>query len=140
MEKGYRYFGTDLTMLDTPDEAGLGAFVRIGKGPFIGREALAAAHAAEPDGPLRELRTLLIGDAEYLPVYGGEAVRHKGAVVGRLRSVAYGPTVERTIAFAYLPAGIAEGENLEVDVFDRRIGAVVAPDVLVDPAGLRMRG
>ena len=25
MEKGYRYFGTDLTMLDTPDEAGLGA-------------------------------------------------------------------------------------------------------------------
>jgi 4-methylaminobutanoate oxidase (formaldehyde-forming) len=89
---------------------------------------------------LRELRTLLIGDAEYLPVYGGEAVRHKGAVVGRLRSVAYGPTVERTIAYAYLPAGIAGGENLEVDVFDRRIGAVVATDVLVDPAGLRMRG
>ena len=29
MEKGYRYFGTDLTMLDTPDEAGLDAFVRL---------------------------------------------------------------------------------------------------------------
>ena len=45
MEKGYRYFGTDLTMLDTPFEAGLGAFVRLDKGPFIGREALVAAHA-----------------------------------------------------------------------------------------------
>ena len=140
MEKGYRYFGTDLTMLDTPDEAGLGAFVRLETGPFIGREALVAARAAQPDGPARRLRTLRVGDADYLPVYGGEAVRHEGAVIGRLRSVAYGPTVERTIAYAYLPAGIAEGENLEVDVFDRRISAVVAPDVLVDPAGLRMRG
>ncbi len=32
MEKGYRYYGTDLTMLDTPFEAGLGAFVRLDKG------------------------------------------------------------------------------------------------------------
>ena len=51
MEKGYRYFGTDLTMLDTPFEAGLGAFVRLENGPFIGREALVAARAAQPDGP-----------------------------------------------------------------------------------------
>ena len=43
MEKGYRYFGTDLTMLDTPFEAGLGAFVRLDKGPFIGRDALVTA-------------------------------------------------------------------------------------------------
>ena len=56
MEKGYRYFGTDLTMLDTPYEAGLGAFVRLDAGPFIGRDALVAAHAA---GPERRLRTLL---------------------------------------------------------------------------------
>ena len=30
MEKGYRYFGTDLTMLDTPFEAGLGFAVALG--------------------------------------------------------------------------------------------------------------
>ena len=140
MEKGYRYFGTDLTMLDTPDEAGLDAFVRLAAGPFIGREALVAARAARPEGPARRLRTVLLGDAEYLPIYGGEAVRHDGAVIGRLRSVAYGPTVERTIGYTYLPAAIREGQDLEVDVFDRRVSAVVAPDVLVDPAGLRMRG
>ena len=104
-------------------------------GPFIGREALVAARDAQPDGPSRRLRTLLIGDAAYLPVYGGEAVRRDGEVIGRLRSVAYGPTVERTIGYAYLPAGLAEGDRLEVDVFDRRAAAVVAPDVLVDPAG-----
>jgi len=140
MEKGYRYYGTDLTMLDTPFEAGLGAFVRLDKGPFIGREALSAARDAAPDGLSRRLRTVLVGGPGYQTVYGGEAVRRDGDVVGRLRSVAYGPTVERTIGYAYLPADLAEGDDLEVDVFDERVPATVARDVLVDPAGDRMRG
>lgn len=138
MEKGYRYFGTDLTMLDTPFEAGLGPFVRLAKGPFIGREALQSARDAEPDGPSRRLRTVLISGADYVPVYGGEAVRIGGDVVGRLRSAAYGFTVERTIAYAYLPSDTAEGETLEIDVFDARIPAALAADVLVDPTGQTM--
>jgi len=137
MEKGYRYYGTDLTMLDTPYEAGLGPFVRLDAGPFIGREALAEADAA---GSGRRLRTLTIGGKDYEPIYGGEAVRRDGEVVGRLRSVAYGPTIERTIGYAYLPASTPEGTTLEIDVFDRRVEGVVAPDVLVDPRGERMRG
>jgi 4-methylaminobutanoate oxidase (formaldehyde-forming) len=137
MEKGYRYYGTDLTMVDTPFEAGLGAFVRLGKGPFVGRDALVAAHASEPD---RRLRTLVIGGPAYEPIYGGEAVRLDGEVVGRLRSVAYGPMVERTIGYAYLPARLAEGTDLEIDVFDARVAAVIGADVLVDPSGDRMRG
>ena len=140
MEKGYRYFGTDLTMLDTPFEAGLGPFVRLENAPFIGRAALVAAHEAAPDGPARRLRTVLIGSLEHQPVYGGEAVRLDGEVVGRLRSVAYGPTVERTIGYVYLPSSVAEGAGLEIDVFDHRVPAAVAPDVLVDPRGQRMRG
>jgi glycine cleavage system aminomethyltransferase T len=137
MEKGYRYFGTDLTMLDTPFEAGLGAFVRLDAGPFIGRDALTEARARGSD---RRLRTLVIGGREYEAIYGGEAVRLRGDVIGRLRSVAYSPTIERTIGYAYLPASTPEGAALDVDVFDRRVAAVVAPDVLVDPAGEQMRG
>jgi 4-methylaminobutanoate oxidase (formaldehyde-forming) len=137
MEKGYRYYGTDLTMLDTPYEAGLGPFVRLEAEPFIGREALAAAHAAGTD---RRLRTLVIGGPDYEPIYAGEAVRLRGDVVGRLRSVAYGPTVERTLGYAYLPASTPEGTEFEVDVFDRRVPAIVGPDVTVDPHGERMRG
>ena len=137
MEKGYRYYGTDLTMQDTPFDAGMGAFVRLAKGPFIGRDALVEAHAAEP---ARRLRTLIIGAADYEPIYGGEAVRLDGDVVSRLRSVAYGPTIERTIGYAYLPASTPEGSAFEIDVFDRRVGAVVGPDVTVDPRGDRMRG
>jgi glycine cleavage system aminomethyltransferase T len=137
MEKGYRYFGTDLTMLDTPDEAGLGPFVRLDAGPFIGRDELRAARDRGSD---RRLRTLVIGGPEYEPIYGGEAVRLGSDVIGRLRSVAYGPTIEKTIGYAYLPASTPEGTALDVDVFDRRVGAVVAADVLVDPAGEHLRG
>ncbi len=137
MEKGYRYYGTDLTMLDTPVRGRSGLFVRLGKGPFIGRDALVAA---KPTGSDRRLRTLVIGGPDYEPVYGGEAVRLDGEVVGRLRSVAYGPTIERTIGYAYLPASTPKAPSLEVDVFDRRVSAVISPDVLVDPRGDRMRG
>jgi len=146
MEKGYRYFGTDLTMLETPFEAGLGAFVRLDVGSFIGREALLGARKSGgvqgrgQSRPARRLRTLAIGGPEYVPVYGGEAVRDQGEVVGRLRSVAYGPTVERTIGYVYLPETVGEGAPLEIDVFDTRVDAVVAPDALVDPLGERMRG
>jgi glycine cleavage system aminomethyltransferase T len=140
MEKGYRYFGTDLTMRETPFEAGLGTFVRLDKGPFIGREALRSARDASSDGPPTRLRTLVIGGSDYLPIYGGEAIRFDGRVIGRLRSVAFGPTVLRTIGFAYCPTGLQEGSALEVDVFAGRVLAVIAPDVLVDPRGDRMRG
>jgi glycine cleavage system aminomethyltransferase T len=139
MEKGYRYYGTDMTMLDTPFEAGLGAFVRLGKGPFNGRDALRRHGQTEPDGPARRLSTLLIGDAD-VPVYGGEAVRADGEVVGRLRSVAYGPALSRTIGYVYRGPDFAEGARLTVDVFDARVPAVLAPDVLWDPDGARMRG
>jgi glycine cleavage system aminomethyltransferase T len=138
MEKGYRYYGVDMTMLETPFEVGLGAFVRLDGDPFIGRNALRAAVAT--GRPERRLATILVGGSDYKPVYGGEAVRAEGEVIGRLRSVAYGPTVSRTIGYVSLPATLGADAALEVDVFDERVPATLAPDVVVDPAGDRMRG
>ena len=135
MEKGYRYYGTDLTLLDNPLEAGLAFCVRFDKGRFNGREALLSARTA---GIKRRLRTLLIGDEEYLAVYGGEAVHADGSVVGRLRSCSYGFTVRRNITYAYLPAELGPGTQVEVDVFGRRVPAEVTRDAVVgrpQPAG-----
>ena len=140
LEKGYRYYGAELTSRDTPFEAGLEAFVRLGKGDFIGREALVRQRDSSADGPARRLRTLTLGDASWQPIYGGEAVRIDGQVVGRLRSAAFGYTVGRTVGTAYLPADVASGTAVEVDVFAGRIGGEVAADVLHDPGGMRMRG
>jgi glycine cleavage system aminomethyltransferase T/glycine/D-amino acid oxidase-like deaminating enzyme len=140
LEKGYRYFGAELTPQETPFEAGLGAFVRLSKGDFVGHEALMARKAAEPDGPSRRLRTVVLGGSDWSPIYGGEAARLNGEVVGRLRSAAFGHTVGRTVGTVYLAATVEEGASIEVDVFADRIEGEVAADVLVDPTGSRMRG
>jgi len=137
LEKGYRYFGTDLTASDTPFESGLGFCVAFDKGEFNGRAALAAPGAATP---ARRLRTLTVGDEEYLTIYGGEAVRRGDAVVGRIRSCGYGHTVRRNIALASVPAELEEGDALTVDVFGQRVPAVVQCDSLYDPEGTRIRG
>ncbi len=136
LEKGYRYFGTDLTSSDTPYESGLGFCVALDKG-FIGRDALTEPGA---EHPARRLRTLTVGDEQYLTVYGGEAVRDDGLVVGRIRSCAYGYTVARNVALATLPAALAPGAELTVDVFGEAVPARLERDVLYDPDGERIRG
>ncbi|HEV8157229.1 MAG TPA: glycine cleavage T C-terminal barrel domain-containing protein, partial [Gaiellales bacterium] len=90
--------------------------------------------------PSRRIRTLLVGGEDYLPAYGGEAVLLNGATAGRVRSVAYGHTVGRTIAFAYLPADLADDARVEVEVLGRPVAAELAADVLVDPEHTRVRG
>jgi 4-methylaminobutanoate oxidase (formaldehyde-forming) len=140
LEKGFRYYGAELTTQDSPFEAGMGSFVRLGKGDFVGRDALKAGREAAPDGPSRRLRTVTIGGDTWAPIYGGEAVRIGGEVVGRLRSAAFGYTIGVTVGTVYLDASIAEGSPIEVDVFEGRLAGTVAADVLHDPTGARMRG
>jgi glycine cleavage system aminomethyltransferase T/glycine/D-amino acid oxidase-like deaminating enzyme len=137
LEKGYRYFGTDLTASDTPYESGLGFCVALQKGEFNGREALSRPDAQEP---ARRLRTVTVGEDEYLTIYGGEAVRRDGSVVGRIRSCGYGYTVKRNVALATLPAALEQGTELTVDVFGDSVPARIERDVLYDPDGERIRG
>ena len=136
LEKGYRYYSMDVTMLENPYEAGLGFCVRPGKGEFVGREALAKI---KEKGLTQKLCTLTIGDEDYLTIYGGEAVLSGDKVVGRLRSAGYGFTVKKNIAYAYLPLSLcAPGTALHVEVFGQHVAAQVAPDVLHDPKGERV--
>ena len=62
-----------------------------------------------------------------------------GEVVGRVRSAAYGFTVRRNVALAKLPAELAEGAEVQVDVLGELVPAVVAADVLYDPGNERVR-
>ena len=119
IEKGYRYFGTDLTASDTPFDSGLGFAVAKDKWLSLDRE------------PPTRLRTLLVGGEEYLTLYGGEAVHRDGEIVGRVRSAAYGFTVRRNVALAKLRSGLAEGSEVEVDVMGDLVRAVVAPTDLL---------
>jgi 4-methylaminobutanoate oxidase (formaldehyde-forming) len=133
LEKGYRVWGADITPDDTPFEAGLGFAVKLDK-EFLGREALEAG--AEPE---RRLCCLVLDDAHAVAL-GSEPVRAGGEPVGRVTSGGYGYTVERSIAYAYLPGGsAAPGERVEVQIFGDWVGAEVAAEPLFDPAGVRIR-
>jgi 4-methylaminobutanoate oxidase (formaldehyde-forming) len=68
-------------------------------------------------------------------------VRVDGELVGRVTSGGYGYTVERSIAYAYVPAAYAQPEQkVEVEIFGEWVGGEVAPEPLFDPAGERLRG
>ena len=134
-EKGYRYWGSDVTPDETPYEAGLGFCVRMDKdGGFLGRDALVGR--AEPD---RRLACVTLSDLRQL-VLGNEPVRVRGVTVGRVTSGGSGHTVGASIAFAYLPAQAAVvGTAVEVLVFGEWVPGVVAADPLHDPEGSRIR-
>jgi 4-methylaminobutanoate oxidase (formaldehyde-forming) len=135
LEKGYRVWGADITPEDTPYEAGLGFVVKLDKGGFVGREALLAGQ--EPD---RKLACLVL-DQPRAVALGSEPVRVDRDLVGRVTSGGYGYTVERSIAYAYIPARDAEpGRKVEVEIFGEWVGGEVAPEPLFDPAGERLRG
>jgi 4-methylaminobutanoate oxidase (formaldehyde-forming) len=128
MEKGYRYYGTDLTLLDNPFEAGLGFCVQLDKREFNGRDALVAVRDA---GIKRRLRTLVVGGDEYLPIYGGEAVHSADGVVGRVRSCAYGFTARKNLAYSYLPVEVGLGARVQVEVFGSLVPASVTSDAVI---------
>jgi 4-methylaminobutanoate oxidase (formaldehyde-forming) len=138
LEKGYRAWSSDITPETTPEAAGLGFAVRLEKAtPFLGRDALLAEQAA--GGPAERLRCIVLDDPRAVCL-GGEPVRIAGATAGRVTSGGYGHRVERSIAYAYLPAqGSGPGSAVEVDVFGELIGGSVADEPLYDPENARIR-
>jgi glycine cleavage system aminomethyltransferase T/glycine/D-amino acid oxidase-like deaminating enzyme len=135
LEKGYRVWGLDVTPEDTPFEAGVGFAVKLDKGEFIGRDAL--LEATEPE---RRLACLVLDDPRAVAL-GSEPVRVGGELLGRVTSGGYGYTVERSIAYAYLPTSAAEpGSAVEVEIFGDWVAGTVAEEPLFDPKGERIRG
>jgi 4-methylaminobutanoate oxidase (formaldehyde-forming) len=137
LEKGYRAFGADLTAEDTPDEAGLGFAVRLGKASgFVGREAL---REKRDRGLTRKLACLIVEDPLSVAL-GGEPVRVDGSVAGRVTTGGYGYAVQRSIAYAYLPVDLARpGVVGDVRISARWIPVTVTAEPLYDPLGDRLR-
>jgi 4-methylaminobutanoate oxidase (formaldehyde-forming) len=136
LEKGYRVWGTDITPDETPFEGGVGFCVKYDKPVgFVGEDAILTARE---DGPRSRLRCLTLADPRSIAL-GNEPVRVGGEVVGRVTSGGYGYTVERSIAYAYLPPEHEPGTAVEVEVFGRWVEGEVASEPLFDPKGERVR-
>ncbi|HEY8808231.1 MAG TPA: glycine cleavage system aminomethyltransferase GcvT [Candidatus Limnocylindria bacterium] len=119
LEARFSLYGNDIDETTNPIEAGLGWTTKLDK-PFVGRDAIAAA---KEQGPKRRI----VG----LEVTGGVArhgylVTKGGSVVGQVTSGTFGPTVQKNIALAYVPAELAKiGTDVDVRIRDRDIPAKV---------------
>jgi glycine cleavage system aminomethyltransferase T/glycine/D-amino acid oxidase-like deaminating enzyme len=136
LEKGYRSWGSDMTTEHDPYEAGIGFAVRKQKGDFVGSRAIAGL---SDDTVGRRLSCLTIDDGRSV-VLGQEPVFVDGRPVGYVTSAAFGHTVGRPIAYAWLPASATVGTSVEIEYFGVRVGATVTAEPLVDPEMARLRG
>jgi 4-methylaminobutanoate oxidase (formaldehyde-forming) len=137
LEKGYRYYTTDVTQLETPFEAGLGFCVHFDKGDFIGKEALSEK---KQKGFATKLCTLILDGEDFTQIYGGEAIYHGGNVITRVRSGGYGYTVKKNILLSYLPVELSKpGSRVHVELIEGIRVAEVTPSVLYDPKGEKLR-
>ncbi|MDH6582999.1 glycine cleavage system aminomethyltransferase T/glycine/D-amino acid oxidase-like deaminating enzyme [Streptomyces sp. SAI-133] len=136
LEKGYRSFGTDMTYEHDPYEAGVSFAVKADKDDFVGKAALERRRA----DVRRRLTCLTIEDPRAV-VMGKEPVYDGRRAVGYVTSAAFGYTIGKGIAYAWLPAVLAvPGTSLHIGYFDQRVAAVVAEEPLFDPAMSRLRG
>ena len=136
LEKGYRLWGNELHTEYNPYEAGIGFAVRMRKGDFIGRDALREARA---NGLTRKLccMTLDLPDAV---VMGKEPILVDDRILGYVTSADYGYSIDRGIAYGYLPVEHAKpGVAVEIEYFGERYPATVSEEPLWDPKMERLK-
>ena len=136
LEKGYRYWGGDISPDYTPLESGMGFALALDKGDFIGREALLKQ---KQESIKQKLYCLTLADPTAIAI-GKEPIRAGDRVVGWVTSGGYGYTVGESIVYGYLPIECAAvGTQLDVEILGERIKAVVEREPLYDPKGERIK-
>ena len=120
LEMGYPLYGSDMDRTVDPISAGLGWVVPKAKTGYIGAEPVAAIRES---GPAEKLVGLRVEGA--IPRHGC-SVLHEGAVVGKVASGTFSPTLETGIATAYVPASLAvPGTRLDVEIRKKTVSAIV---------------
>jgi 4-methylaminobutanoate oxidase (formaldehyde-forming) len=131
-EKGYLYWGSDITAQETPLAAGLGFAVSKQK-DFLGRKKMLEQEIK------KKLVTIILENPKAV-VLGNEPVRVNGKIAGRVTSGSYGAYTRASIAFAYLPVeSSVVGTATEILVFGNWIAGKIVQGPVYDPKGLRVR-
>ncbi len=136
LEKGYRYWGSEISPDYTPLEAGLSFAVKLNKGDFLGREALVKQKA---EGVKQKLCCLTLADGRTVSL-GKEPIRAGDKIIGWVAAGGYGYSVCKSIIYAYLPIEYTKaGTELNVEFFGEQVQATVVQSPLWDPKGERVR-
>ena len=137
IEKSYRMWAQDLTREYTILEAGLGRFAAVGKGDFVGREALIRQQA---DGLPRHFVTVEVQAVDDADPIGNEPLWQGSRMIGRATAGAFGHFTGKCLALGYVESGHeAVGTELEIEILGRRYPALVVPESPHDPDNERLR-
>ena len=121
LEAGMALYGHEIDRETTPYEAQLGWVVKLDKGEFIGRGALAAQQERGIEKQLVGFEIVGRGIARQ-----GHTVSHDGQDVGQVTSGTFAPTLEKAIGTAYVPPRLAaEGTEWTIAVKRRELTARV---------------
>ena len=135
MEKAFKGAG-ELTNEVTLPEADVMRFVNLDKN-FVGRKQTVTSAAGDRPWVCAYLEIDPDGEVDG---HGGEAVLKNGQVVGSTSSVAYGHTVDRILAFAYVKPQAAEpGTELDVVIHGKPRAGRVRSEPAYDPRNTRPR-
>jgi len=122
LEAAMPLYGHELNETTDPFTAGLAFAVKLDKAAFIGREALVQAKANSS----RRKRVGLVLAIKRIAREGTEVFSVNGPKVGDVTSGTASPTLDKSIAMAYVaPDNAAVGTELEVDIRGQRVAATV---------------
>jgi dimethylglycine dehydrogenase len=136
LEKAYGIWQAEFRQDRTPGESGLDRYVAFDKGEFIGRDAALRERETGPDRRL----VLLDVDADDADASTDEGIWQGERRVGFVTSGAFGHTVGKSLALAYLDRSVIErGDDVTVYVVGDPRAARVLSEPPYDPAGRRLR-
>jgi len=120
----YPLYGHELDENTTPIEAGLGFFVSLDKGEFIGRSVLAEQNAA---GVKKKLVAFKMTDKS-APPRPHYPIWMNGASAGIVTSGTQSPSLNLGIGMGFVPPEFAKRDTkIEIEIRGKRFAAVVVP-------------
>lgn len=118
----YPLYGHELDENTTPIEAGVGFFVALDKGEFVGRTVLAHEKA---NGTKKKLVAFKMTD-KAPPPRPHYAIWAGGTAVGEVVSGTQSPSLNNGIGMGYVPPQVAEiGGKIEIEIRGRRFAAEI---------------
>jgi glycine cleavage system T protein (aminomethyltransferase) len=136
LEKVYHVYTRDVDETTNPYEAGLGWTVKLDKGDFIGRAALAKVKEV---GPARKLVGFELGEKP-VTVSGKSLIEVGGKAIGHVTVVGFSPTLRKAIGLGYVAVDHArDGNQLTVTADSGTLAARVVSIPFFDPKGTRIR-
>lgn len=136
-EKSYRMIGTELSIEYSALESGMGRFVDLHKGDFIGRDVLLQKHAA---GLAQQLVTLQVHEVEDADALGNNALLRDGELIGRATGGNFGFRIQTSLALAMVRSEwAAPGTTMEIEILGKNFAATVIADSPFDPRNERLR-